>query len=193
MKPDVRPLGHAFIAQRTRRLSTLLAGDVPSQHLMRPIHSVGRRRESHPADGAHVQSIVKQYARAAWRTVLIVPYTRSFPCTPRIRRSRVAGHKKVAPVANISSSKYYFRDTPGPTCWGPTLLYMPPLAIKGEACNVTKGDPRHSTQLKLSTNTTHSGVGYYAPAVRTTLNSCVFSCSFLHLSTSKTLKPPSTS
>jgi hypothetical protein len=51
-------------------------------------------------------------------------------------------------------------------------------------------DPRHPRQLKLSSNITHSGVGYYAPAARTTLNSCVFSCSFLHLSTSKTLKPP---
>jgi hypothetical protein len=136
-KPDVRPLGRAFIAERTRRLSNLLTGDVPPQHLMRPVHSAGRRRQSHSADGAPVQSIVKHYARAARHTVFIVPYTRSFPCTPMIRRSRVAGHKKIAPVANISSSKYYFRDTPGPTCRGSALLYMPPLAIKGEACNVT--------------------------------------------------------
>jgi hypothetical protein len=27
---------------------------------------------------------------------------------------------------------------------------------------------------KLLSNTTHSGVGYYAPAARTTLNPCVF-------------------
>jgi hypothetical protein len=45
-KPDVRPLGRvasAFIADKPRRLSTPLAGDVPSQHLMSPIHSTGRR------------------------------------------------------------------------------------------------------------------------------------------------------
>jgi hypothetical protein len=36
-KPDVRPLGRAvsaFIAERTRRLPTLLTGDVPPQHLL---------------------------------------------------------------------------------------------------------------------------------------------------------------
>jgi hypothetical protein len=37
VEPDVRPLGRmvsAFIADRTRRLSTLLTGDVPPQHLL---------------------------------------------------------------------------------------------------------------------------------------------------------------
>jgi hypothetical protein len=36
-EPDVRSLGRtvsAFIAERTRRLSTLLIGDVPPQHLL---------------------------------------------------------------------------------------------------------------------------------------------------------------
>jgi hypothetical protein len=73
---DVRPLGRAvsaFIAERTRRLSTLLTGDVPPQHLMRPVHSAGRRRQSNPADDAPIQSIIKQYARAAWRTMIIMP------------------------------------------------------------------------------------------------------------------------
>jgi hypothetical protein len=71
-EPNVRPLGRAvsaFIAERTRRLSTLLTGDVPSQHLMRPVHSTGRRYQGHPADGAPVQSVVKQCARAAGCTV----------------------------------------------------------------------------------------------------------------------------
>jgi hypothetical protein len=56
-EPDVRPLGRAvsaFIAKRTRRLSTLLTGDVPPQHLMRPVHSADRRCQGHPADGAPV-------------------------------------------------------------------------------------------------------------------------------------------
>jgi hypothetical protein len=47
VEPDVRPLGRAvsaLIAERTRRLSTLLTGDVPPQYLMRPVHSAGRRR-----------------------------------------------------------------------------------------------------------------------------------------------------
>jgi hypothetical protein len=36
-EPDVRPLGRAvssFIAERMRRLSTLMTGDVPPQHLL---------------------------------------------------------------------------------------------------------------------------------------------------------------
>ncbi len=105
-EPDVRPLGRAisaFIVERTRRLSTLLTGDVPSHHLMCPVHSTGRRRQSHPADGASVPSVVIQYARAARRTVLIIPCARSFPCTPILRRSRMSGYKKIAPAANISS------------------------------------------------------------------------------------------
>jgi hypothetical protein len=51
-EPDVRPLDRAdsaFIAERTCRMSALLAGDVPPRHLLRPVHSVGRRRQGHPA------------------------------------------------------------------------------------------------------------------------------------------------
>ena len=45
-EPDVRPLGGAasvFIADKARRLSIPLAGDVPPQHLMSHVHSTGRR------------------------------------------------------------------------------------------------------------------------------------------------------
>jgi hypothetical protein len=90
VEPDVRSLGRvasAFIAEKTRRLSIPLTDDVLSQHFMRPVHSAGRRRPGHPADGVPVQSIVKQYARAARCTVSIVTYTGSFPCTPILRRS----------------------------------------------------------------------------------------------------------
>jgi hypothetical protein len=39
------------------------------------VHSAGRRRPGHPAGGVPVQSIVKQYARAARCTVSIITYT----------------------------------------------------------------------------------------------------------------------
>jgi hypothetical protein len=45
-EPDVRPLGRAvsaFIADKARRLSIPLAGDVPPRHLMSPVHSTNRR------------------------------------------------------------------------------------------------------------------------------------------------------
>jgi hypothetical protein len=128
-KPDVRPLGRAvsaFITERTRHLSTLLTGDVPPQHLMRHVHSAGRRRQGHPANGVPVLSIVKQCARAEGCTVSIITYTRSFPCTPILRRSWVSGRKKIAPTANISSSKYYICYVFGPTCQGSVPLYVPP-------------------------------------------------------------------
>jgi hypothetical protein len=37
----------------------LLADDVPPRHLLRPVHSAGKRRQGRPIDGAPVQSIVK--------------------------------------------------------------------------------------------------------------------------------------
>jgi hypothetical protein len=76
-EPDVRPLGRAassFIAEKTRHLSIPLTDDVPPQHLICPVHSAGRRRAGHPAGGVLVQSIVKQYARAARCTVSIITY-----------------------------------------------------------------------------------------------------------------------
>jgi hypothetical protein len=101
----------------------------------------------------HLSSpLSKQCAHAAGRTVLIIPCTRSFPCTPILRRSRMSRHKEIAPTTNISSSKYYIRYVPGPTCRSSTLLYMPPLAIKGEACNVTRRGLLGSIfRLRLST------------------------------------------
>jgi hypothetical protein len=37
----------------------------------------------------------------------------------------------------------------------------------------------HKFIQALKLNTSHSGVGYYASAARTTLNPCVFLCSFI--------------
>jgi hypothetical protein len=59
-EPDVRPLGcvaSAFIADKACRLPIPLAGDVPPQHLLSPVHSAGRRcaasafNESYPFRG----------------------------------------------------------------------------------------------------------------------------------------------
>jgi hypothetical protein len=46
VEPDIRPLcraASAFIANKARRLSIPLTGDVPPQHLMSPVHSTSRR------------------------------------------------------------------------------------------------------------------------------------------------------
>jgi hypothetical protein len=139
--PDARPItlhSLCIYCRENAPPATTLTSDVPSQHLMRPVQSAGRRRQGHPADGASVQSVDKQCARAERRTVLIIPSTRSFPCTPRIHRSRMSGYKKIAPAANICNAKCYILYVPGPTCRGLVPLCMPPSAIKGEACDVTR-------------------------------------------------------
>jgi hypothetical protein len=49
---------------------------------------------------------------------------------------------------------------------------------------------RFASSYKLTSNISHSGVGYYAPAARTTLNPCVFlSSSHLFQLSSRTPKP----
>jgi hypothetical protein len=110
--------------------ATTLTGDKPSRHLMRPVQSTGRRCQVRPADGAPVQSVGEQCARVERRTVLIITSARSFPGTPRIRRSRAPRHKKIAPTANTCGSKCYILYVPGPTCRGPVPLCMPPFGYK---------------------------------------------------------------
>jgi hypothetical protein len=150
---------------------------------MCPVQSAGRRRQGHPADGAPDQSVGKQCTHAERRIVLIIPSTRSVPYTLRIRRSRASGHKKIAPAANICGSKRYILYVPGPTCRGPVPLCMPSFSYKrGGMRRYTqaqsfKPNLRLTGSYKLSSNTSHSGVGCYAPTARTTLNPCVFLCS----------------
>jgi hypothetical protein len=93
-EPDVRPLGctvSAFIADRARRLSIPLAGDVPPQHLMSHVHSTGRRcaastfkepcplrsrqRPVHSIGGVPVHSTGRQYTHAAACTMPIITRT----------------------------------------------------------------------------------------------------------------------
>jgi hypothetical protein len=117
--------------------ATALTGDVPSQHLMRPVPSAGRRRQGHPAGGAPAGSAGKQYDRAR-HTVLSIPPTRNFLCTPRIRGSRASGHKKIVSTTDIRGSKHYILYVPGPTCRGPVPLCMPHFSYK-------RGGMRRST------------------------------------------------
>jgi hypothetical protein len=183
-KPDVRPLkprSLCIYCGEDTSPATTLSGDVPSQHLMRPVQSTGRRRQGHPAYGVPVQSFNKQCTRAVRRAVLIIPSTRNFPCTLRRGRSRMSGHKKIAPAANICSFKCYIHYVPGPTCRGSVPLCMPPFGYKRRGMRRYKGSNLRLTQTltssyKLSNNASHSGVGCYAPVARTTLNPCVLLC-----------------
>jgi hypothetical protein len=151
---------------------------------MCPVPSASRWRQGHPVDSTSVGSAGEEYACAERHAILIYSSARSFPCTPRIR-------KRMDSTIDIKGSKHYILYVPGPTCRGPDPLCMPPTAIKGEACDIT-----HTRNLKIassykpSSNTSHSGVGYYVTAARTTLNPHVFlaTAPSLHRS-SETPKP----
>jgi hypothetical protein len=143
------------------------------------VPSAGRRCQTRPTDDTSAQPTGKQCARAERRAILVFPSTRSFPCTPRIRRPRASGHKKIVSTSGISGSKRHILYVHGPTCRGQVPLCMPPSAIKGEACDVTHtrnlmSHLRLASSYKLTSNTSHSGVGYYASVARTTLNPCLF-------------------
>jgi hypothetical protein len=141
---------------------------------MRPIPSARRRRQGHPADSAPAGSAGEQYTCAERRTVLIFSSARSLLGTSGIRRSLA---EKIISTTDIRGSKHYILYVTGPTCRGPVPLCMPPSAIKGKTCDVTHGrNLRLASSYKPTSNTSHSGVGYYAPAARTTLNSRVLSC-----------------
>jgi hypothetical protein len=129
---------------------------------MWPVQSAGRWRQGHLADDTPDQSVGKQCARAERCTALIIPSTRSFPCTPRIHRSRMSGHKEIASTANICGSKCYIHYVSEPTCRGSVPLCMPPFSYKRGGMRRYKTDPilgslRHS-QVHTSSQAIHHTV-----------------------------------
>jgi hypothetical protein len=165
---------------------------VPPRHLLRLVQSAGRRRQGHPADGAPVQSVAETVRPCCAMHCTHPLYEK----LPPARRGYIdllcqGARRSLQQQVLVARSAMFL----GPHVGAQYSCTCPPLAIKGEACDITTQaqslglDPSHPRQFKLSSNITHSGVGYYAPVARTTLNSCVFLCSFLHLATSKTLRP----
>jgi hypothetical protein len=165
---------------------------VPPRHLLRPVHSAGRRRQGHPAYGAPAQSVAEIVCPCCAVHCTHPLYEKLPPARRGYTDLGCQGARRSLQQQVLVATSAMFL---GPHVRARYSCTCPPLAIKGEACNVTTQaqslglDPSHPRQLKLSSNITHSGVGYYAPAARTTLNSCVFLCSFLHLATSKALRP----
>jgi hypothetical protein len=168
-------------------LSTPLTSDVPPQHLMCPVHSAYGRRPGHPAGGVPVRSGGRLYAHATAYTVLII--TRYVASEASAARQYYTGcgyqgarrmHWRLALVAPSITSVMSL----GPHVGAQHPCVCPPLAIKGEARNITtQADldlaQAHKFIQALKLNTSHSGVGYYALTARTTLNPCVFLCSFI--------------
>jgi hypothetical protein len=151
-EPDVRPLGYAdsaFIADKARRLSIPLAGDVPPRHLMCPVHSAGRHRPGHPAGGVPVYSVGRQYARAVAYTMLII--TRALPRKQPRHINTIWTTDIMAPedCLAVAGMRYFYSVFP-PFCpWahmsGLSTLVRAPLSYKREGTRRYKASSlRHS-------------------------------------------------
>jgi hypothetical protein len=153
----------AFIADKARRLSIPLTDDVPSRHLMRPVHYAGRRRPVHSADrrrpvhsagGVPIHSIGRQHTHTIACTALII--TRTLPRKLPLHINTTRAADIMAPgdcsgVTCISYSMYFFHSVPGPTCQGSASLYVPPLSYKREdtQCYMAEATEVHNT-LRLT-------------------------------------------
>jgi hypothetical protein len=69
-EPDVKPCSPYIYREEDALPATALTGDVPSQHLIRPVPSASRRCQGHPVGGTPAGSAGEQCTRARQRTVL---------------------------------------------------------------------------------------------------------------------------
>jgi hypothetical protein len=134
---DVRALGRTastFIAERTRHLSTLLTGDVLPRHLLRPVHSAGRRRQGHPADGAPVQSVAETVRPCCAAHCTHPLYEKLPPARRDYTDLGCQGARRSLQQQVLVATSAMFL---GPHVGAQFSCTCPPLAIKGEACDVT--------------------------------------------------------
>jgi hypothetical protein len=154
---------------------------------VQPLHLSRKRRAAcHRADGRHALSAFIASHPIRWQAVSRSSSRRRacWVCWRTVRPYRAARYTCLLFCKKLP---LYAKDT--------CLCACPPSAIKGEACDVThtrnlRSHHSLASSYKLTGNTSHSGVGYYAPAARTTLNPCVFLCSsHSYQRSSKTPKP----
>jgi hypothetical protein len=153
---DIRALSRAasaFIAEGTRRLSTLLTGDVPPRHLLRPVHSDGRRRQGYPADGAPVQSVAETVRPccAVNCTHLLcekLPPARRDYADLGCQGARRLLQQKILVATSAMFLGLHVGAQYSCTC--------PPLAIKGEACNITTQAQSGGLDSQVSTAIQHT-------------------------------------
>jgi hypothetical protein len=195
----------AFNADKARRLSTPLAGDVPPQHLMSHVHSAGRwcaasaLNEPCPLRwwAATRPSCRRRACPFRWQAV---QPCRGIHCARHhsyVTREASAARQCYADRGYHGARRLHWQPgsvapsitsvmSLGPHVGAQYPCTYPPWAIKGRAHDVTRQTQTHLDPAQahkfiqaLKLNTSHSGVGYYAPVARTTLNPCVFLCSFI--------------
>jgi hypothetical protein len=151
-EPDVRPLGHAtstFIADKACRVSIPLAGDVPPQHLMSPVHSTNRRCAASafnvPCPLRRRTATRPSCRRHACplRWLVVRPVLRRTLCSSSLARYRGSSdnisisyalwtlwRSEIAQALQALVISFCFAL--GPTCRGLVSLYVPPLSYKRE-------------------------------------------------------------
>jgi hypothetical protein len=123
---DVRALSRAasaFIAERTRRLSTLLWMMCPHDiYCVLSIPLAGGARAT--LQTAQLSSPLSKQCACVARCTVLIPYTRSFPL--RNEATQISGVRAHGDYTGVASSKSILQFVPGPTCRGSEPLYMPP-------------------------------------------------------------------
>jgi hypothetical protein len=153
-EPDVRPRGHAvsaFIAEIAHRLTALRAGDVPTRHLMCPVHSDGRRQPdqaaclSNQATGSTPTPLHVRSSHHDLNDTEEPSAARQFYSSGGCR-----GTERWCRVTGISCSGYPIHYVSEPTCRGSeSFCTCPPFSYKRGGMRQVHGDPilgslRHS-------------------------------------------------
>jgi hypothetical protein len=131
-------------------MSIPLAGDVPPQHLICPVHSAGRRRPGHPAGGVPVYSIGRLYA-VLWHTLCSSSLTRYRGRSRDISISyRLWTLWRWEITQALQALVISFHFAHGTTCRSSVSLYVPPLSYKGEGTLRYRTDPTRTLKLTSS-------------------------------------------
>jgi hypothetical protein len=192
-EPDVRPLGcaaSAFIADKACRLSTPRAGDVPPRHLLSPVHSTDRRcaasafNETCPFRGQAATSPFRMRRAYPFHWQAVRPCCRMHYAHHYSHITKEAatayqycmdyGQHGARRLLRRTRISYFYNVFPPLCSWahmsGLDILVRAPLSYKREGTRRYKADSHglsdsqvHTSSQAYSLNTTHSGVGYYAP------------------------------
>jgi hypothetical protein len=104
---------------------------------MCPVPSAGRWHQGHPAGGAPAGSAGEQCARAKQRTVLSL-LQEAFPAHQRYSDLGRQDTRGLPQLQIFIVSSIIFSMSLGPHVGAQYLCACPPLAIKGEVCDVTR-------------------------------------------------------
>jgi hypothetical protein len=167
-EPDVRSLGRAasaFIADKARRLSIPLAGDVPPRYLMSTVHSTGRRCAASAFNvpcplrwqAATRPSRMRRACPFHWQAVRLCCSVHYAHLHSRVTKEAARDINTICTTdimalgdhPGVTGIVTSFRFASGPTCRGSASLYVPHLSYKRE-------DTQRYKTSSLTRSYTHS-------------------------------------